>query len=601
MIKMLNQITETKSDPFLGARPNRREELFTGAITFAVSMIFLIIGLLLVQTTVFSTTNGLWKLIDARAWAEGNGRLVPANYTFTAVAAAIYMVSEFFGILPTRGLAIWNSINIALASGLLSVLFMRITHRRLVSILLGIVFALSGGGLTHSLGSEDIAGAIPAIVIIFILMSSGPISSFTKGHLFALSLSLAYVHLWEWRAALPIYLALFVVLLSEKPWRNVQKHLRIWVRIVLVWIFALAVTYVLVSLVFRLPGFDLGVFERYPFLQIIGDSLFLGNYPVFLYLLGFAAILWSGKGVGTIWGGFTEDKISFQVIGLIETLFGGRNIGALWPDYSLWLLFLAALVYVVAVYGAVISLRSGEWKQLGRMLVAYILGSALFNLYSQPQDPQMQVTALPATLVLVAFAIHKASARRGPGQLTVAPYLMVLSFLSLSLVVSVWNFQGNIWSFVSTSQADSTFAARADQALNSAKEKEYVFFGAGWEGEVTWIAFESNGLNHLAHTPYDPNKINIFSAVDFVLHEPEGNPRSWLCASRQVLNSQEKEFGLLNVSGARQDSLSGLRTIISENNLIAYQELWTRAYVVTESGIVMPDLKFLATQCGVEP
>lgn len=593
MIKIMNQITETKSDPFLGARPNRREELFTGAITFAVSMLFLIIGLLLVQTTVFSTTNGLWKLIDARAWAEGNGQLVPANFTFTAVAAAIYMVSEFFGILPTRGLAIWNSINIALASGLLSVLFMRITHRRLVSILLGIFFALSGGGLTHSLGSEDIAGAIPAIVIIFILMSSGPISSFTKGRLFALSLSLAYVHLWEWRAALPIYLALFVVLLSEKPWRNVQKHLRIWVRIVLVWIFALAVTYVLVSLVFRLPGFDLGVFERYPFLQIIGDSLFLGNYPVFLYLLGFVAILWSGKGLGTMWGGFTEDKILFQVIGLIETLFGGRNVGSLGVDYSLWLLIVVVVVYLAAVYGAVVSLRSDAWRQLGLMLVAYFLGSALFNLYSQPQDPQMQVTALPAAILLVAFVAKRSLSKESKGlKITWAGAVVVLSLISVN------SFQGGFGSFAATTPTDQNYANQADFLLESLDLDSDVVFANGWENEVTWIAFRGGGLVPLGWERGTGSEgVKVLLASDLIFADPHGEPTSWACKAREIIGQMRDGSTLWNVSGSRRDDMAGFIQIIDGGRLEEFQALWTSSFTVGSTGEVIANSRFLNDLC----
>ena len=592
---------KTEPDPFMLAKADRRDEFFTGAITFAVSMLFLGIGLLLVQTTVFSTTNGLWKLIDAREWAEGAGRLVPANFTFSAVAAAIYVVSEFFGILPTRGLALWNSINIAFASGLLSVLFLRITQRKLVSTLLGLFFALSGGGLTHSLGSEDIAGAIPAIVIIFILISKGPISSFTRKRLFALSMALAYVHLWEWRAALPIYLALFVLLLREKPWGDVKKHLRVWIRIVLVWVLALATTYILVSFVFGLPGFDLGVFERYPFLQIIGDSLFLGNYPLFLYLLGFASILWSGKGVGTVWGGFTEDKISFQVIGLIETLFGGRNIGSLWPDYSPWLLLLAGLIYIVAFYGAVIGLRRGKWRQLGLMLVAYFLGSALFNLYSQPQDPQMQVTALPSTLLLIAFSLARIPSSEIREFTKKARHHHLFGvFLFLSLIMSVWSFQGNFRSFIETSSSDAAAASLAEETLRRAQEGGHVLFGNGWEAEVTWLAFEANGFNYLAKTPYEAKLTNVFLAVDFVSEDLEGSPSSWLCASWSTLSSLKPDLALLNVSGERQDLLLGLRTIIPEDDVIAYQEIWRKAFSVGPQGIVTPNYEFLSDSCEAE-
>jgi hypothetical protein len=589
----MNRKTETKSNPFLGARPNRREELFTGAMTFAFSMLFLSIGLILVQTTVFSTTNGLWKLVDARAWAEGNGRLVPANFTFTAVAANIYMLSEFFGILPTRGLAIWNSINIALASGLLSVLFLRITQKRLVSILLGLFFALSGGGLTHSLGSEDIAGAIPPIVIIFILISRGPISSFTKGRLFALSLSLAYVHLWEWRAALPIYLALFVVLLSEKPWRNVQKHLRIWVRIILVWIFVLAVTYVLVSMVFRLPGFDLGVFARYPFLTIIADSLFLGNYPVFLYLLGFGAVLWSGKGVGTIWGGFTEDKISFQVIGLTETLIGGRNIGSLWPNYSLWLLLLVALVYLVASYGAVISLRSSEWRQLGLMLVSYFIGSALFNLYSQPQDPQMQVTALPSTLLLIAFVAAR-SLRKGFKGLIIA-WAGAVVILSL---ISVNSFQGGFGTLAATEWTDQNYANQADLLLQSLDLDRDVVFANGWEGEVTWIAFRGGGLVPLAWQRGTGSEgVKVLLASDLIFTDPQGEPTSWVCKAWEIIGQMRDGDVLWNVSGSRRSDMAGFLQIIDRGRLEQFQSLWSGSFTVRSSGEVIVDSEFLEGLC----
>jgi hypothetical protein len=592
----MEQIVATSPDSLVGKGPNRREEIFTALLTFALSMIFLIVGLLLVQTTVFSTTNGLWKLIDARAWVEGNGRLVPANFTFTAVAAAIYVVSELFGILPTRGLAIWNSMNIAFASGLLSVLFLRITRGKLVSIFLGLFFALSGGGLTHSLGSEDIAGALPAIVAIFILISRGPISGFTNRRLVALSLALAYVHLWEWRAALPIYLALFVLLLSEKPWRDAQKQLWVWSRIIFVWIFALAVTYVVVSLVFRLPGFDLGVFERYPFLQIIGDSFFLGNYPVFLFLLGFASIIWSGKGVGSIWGGFTEEKFSFEILGLIEVLLGGRNLGSLEISYPIWLLIAALWVYSFAIWGSYASIVRPQFRALGLYLVSYFLGSALFNLYSQPQDPQMQITALPATLGLVSLAYADILQR-----IQVKPKEFLSSSFGASVLtlccVSIFSFQGSLNALVSTTNTDLSYQEKAEATIDLSTAASMVFFGNGWENEVTWISFQNGRPNDLAIEAYKPDGPNGFFSIHFMTVDLEETPKYWTCSSWAALKAIPKTSSLLNVSGGRQDSLDGLQTIVGQDVIEEYAEMWGTAYVVGNSGVVEVNETYLKDLC----
>jgi hypothetical protein len=592
----MKQTTTNKTDAFLGSSPNRREEIFIGALTFGVSILFLFVGLLLVQTTVFSTTNGLWKLFDARDWAAGNGRLVPANFTFTAAAAAIYLVSEFFGILPSRGLAIWNSINISLASGLLSALLLRITKDKLVSIVIGLFFALSGGGLTHSLGSEDIAGAIPAIVVIFILISRGPISRFTNRRLFALSLALAYVHLWEWRAALPIYLALFVLLLTEKPWRDPQKHLRVWLQVICVWILALAATYVLVSLVFRLPGFDLGVFERYPFLQTIGDTLFFGNYPVFLYLLGFAAIIWSGKGVGSIWGGFTEEKLSFEILGLIEVLLGGRNLGSLAISYPLWILTAVVLVYGFAIWGSFVATKRLEFRTFGFFLISYFLGSALFNVYTQPQDPQMQITVLPATICLAAFGVAEVLNRRRSGVSRLKTFSVVGSTSAL-IGLSIVSFQGDFVSFFKTADTDLSHMKRAESVLDRVESESSILFGNGWEVEVTWISFINGGLNDLSEVEYSSRRVNSFFSIHFMEENLDKTPEVWICSSWEAYKSIPKTSALINVSGDRQDSLRGLETVLGGDVVEDYAKLWGRAYAVKSDGEIEVNETYMKALC----
>jgi hypothetical protein len=126
--------------------------------------------------------------------------------------------------------------------------------------------------------------------------------------------------------------------------------------------------------------------------------------------------LWTGKAVVSAWAGFSWDKVGYMSDGLAGYLLGAaitRFEGL--PGWDLWrYAALASLLGVLALNAP--ALWRGRNDPRTRALVAVFGGTfvagEVFNLYSQPQDPQMQLNVVAWLTVGWALLLAAVRAQR---------------------------------------------------------------------------------------------------------------------------------------------------------------------------------------------
>jgi Dolichyl-phosphate-mannose-protein mannosyltransferase len=126
--------------------------------------------------------------------------------------------------------------------------------------------------------------------------------------------------------------------------------------------------------------------------------------------IALATIIWPGKGLSTGWAGFSAAKIVFATAGIGQYLFGGRNLiafGQMLTRLSLSTLIFSWLFYIALGALLLRSIRSNQidprFKMLTLFLVLDFIFAEMMNLYSQPQDPQMELQ--PMLWVPVGFSL----------------------------------------------------------------------------------------------------------------------------------------------------------------------------------------------------
>lgn len=508
----------------------------------------------LIETSIFSTTNGIWKLSTAALWARGDGHIDYANVLYLSFAAVVTELSGYYGVSPAGLLISANIFFIAAASGLVALSIMRLKTSLALAVGWALAFGFSGSALTTSLGSEDIAGAVFGISLVFYLLTFiENRHTLTARFLVGFSLSLAFVHLWEWRAALPLYLGIAVAWLvrsRSRPWLQNLREL-------------IAVSGLLLVSLFAAVWAVVAIFR-------------LSHNPAWFWPIG---VIFPGKGLGTVWGGFALEKVELQFVGLSENVIGGRNLASFEADNWTLLTGLAAvLVYLFFVLGILWGLNSVGHKFTSLAGIGTWVGGVLFAIYTQPQDPQMQVTQSPQFFIWAAIGAHALSSKAGFDwrALGLGRLLLPVVFIAISLS----HFQGTppIWKQQNKPDAEFFEAARTLQQETFGGKA--ILYGSGWETQLAWISLANGGdnINHIGfHGPFDKEKVNGFFPVSFIAANPTGSPKDWVCASV----TEFKAVGPVPTVLVDQDqplSFTSFRTITSDANVDWYQQLWLKAY-----------------------
>ena len=429
------------------------------------------------------TTNGLWKSIDLRAWVA----LSPDRWTDGDNMLYYPVVGALVRVLPESAFgAFWQ--RMAFVNALFGAVVLALTYLIALRLFRSRATALFACGCQLAMG--------------FFLLLATINEDIMPGYAWfvaAVACAVAARRLTPW-----------VVVLTAQC-------------VALSWLFHSSL---------RLPGiaaFVLGIaaaHEQWP-RRLTSIALFcaaLVPLPVIsalAYGLPWHAGLWSWKGLGSGWGGFSINKIVLMWGGIAQSVAGGGNLTSVESVFAAPLRDWIALTNIVILALFALWMYEGwrrraepEWRTAATVLVAvFVLGEGM-NLYIQPQDPQMQIQ--PMTWFPFAGACAFAAA----GWLSRGVRVLRGGLVGLAALLFLINLEAH----AGTRHADSIAPANARALEALVRPERTMFLLQGFEGMATWLTvLWGAGARWPPATPAHPDGTQAFNVI--YLSEIIGYPR----------------------------------------------------------------------------
>jgi hypothetical protein len=373
------------------------------ALAFVLSLLFLagLIGWL--QNVHIITANGMFKSIQAEPWIADfrHARLDPSNYLYFPLYGLLAKLLDALGILQGvawKQFAYLNAFWASLAIVFVYAFVLRVTGSIAVAVLAALFHLGSGTFLLLGVINEDIMPAY-ALLLAAMLMAGLWFDRPTYMRVALVGALFTLGWLIEWRLMFPT-LPAFVAALAVSPGSLKRR---------------LAMIATLIAAILAVSG--------------LVELAWEGHNGA----IGLHDMLWTGKGVASGWAGLAWDKVwnMLSGVGNYFLLMGGFVDAASARRAALPLLvsvLLQAAIFVASV--VVLWPRRNEPRVVAIAVV--FLGTfgagEVFNFYSQPQDPQMQVNVM--SWLTVAWALLLAACAKGRGTLVLA---------ALSVAPLVWN------------------------------------------------------------------------------------------------------------------------------------------------------------------
>jgi hypothetical protein len=350
------------------------------ALVVALIVATAYIGLVVtIDDTNLGTTNGLWKSPDVFAWGHGANQPFDTGemlYTdaYGHLARLIPDALLQYGVPPPdvtfRKMAILNAIFGGVASGLVFLLAVRFTDSAWVATVVSLVHAGAGFVLLNSINSEDIIPAytflVGAVVCFFEFQHRGGFRLFVGS-----ALLMALATLFHWTVMVPGVAAFGAVYLYLLP------RGRLWFLQGAAWLFAFAASVQALILL------------AFPFRHI----------PVWY-------VLYPAKAQSSGWVGLFGEKLWYLLVGTGNYLSGANNLASYRMAFEnssiLHSMILSWTVLAIALATCVGVVIRRPANSVSPLLAVFAL--ALFAVgeagavYSQPQDPQMQIEPMFATI-----------------------------------------------------------------------------------------------------------------------------------------------------------------------------------------------------------
>ena len=423
-------------------------------LAFLLTLLFLtgLIGWL--QNVHILTANGMYKSIEAEPWIHdfAQARLDYANYLYFPLYGALCKLLDAIGILrgvAWKQLAYLNALWASLCIVFVYAFFYRLTGNIVVAVLATLFHLGTGFVLLLSVISEDI---MPAYTVLMGSMLLAGLWFDRPTHLRVVLVATVFTLAWliEWRLIFPTLAGLLLALaIADLPLRR---------RLALI-------ATLLVSIV-AVTGIVQQIWE--------GHNGALGLFD----------ILWTGKGVGTGWGGFVWAKVWMMLSGVGNYfLITGDYFDPASAMRGLFALSLSTLLqFAIFILGIVVLWPQRNDRRL-RAIAAIFFGTLaagqVMNFYSQPQDPQMQINAMPWLTVMWALIVATMAARQTRGQ---ARAWVMATLAILSLAPLAWNV-ASLSRWRGTDAASVAALADLEQHFPSDRT---VFLYWGFEPIATW-------------------------------------------------------------------------------------------------------------------
>ena len=327
------------------------------------------------------TGNGVFKSLELKPWVidPAHAPLYPSNYLFYPAYGALCRGLDLLGVFagdPRRQIAILNAVSCSLCLCAVYLMVRTLSGDRLVALLAALFHIASSFVMFLAIVNEDI---LPSYTLLFASMALASVwfARPTVARLVAVAALFSIAWLFEWRLMFPTLPAMLAAL---------------W------------------------------LCERRPTLRLAWIGLFLATMVATAAVVAAAwqghngavgpiDLIWTGKAVRSVWAGFSWPKVGYLWDGMVADLLGA-GVAAIpgIPGWDIWRYTATVwMLAIAAVAGPMLwRARDDTWaRALAAIFGITFAAGSVFNLYSQPQDPQMQINVMawltPAwALVLVA-------------------------------------------------------------------------------------------------------------------------------------------------------------------------------------------------------
>jgi hypothetical protein len=229
------------------------------------------------------------------------------------------------------------------------------------------------------------------------------------------------------------------------------------------------------------------------------------------------SLLWTGKGTAEGWAGFSAVKVELLWAGITQYLAGGANIAdpaALQPILRQMLATTLYLV-VVAVFSVLILWRdrgSPEVRVLAAIFGVTFVAGEVMNLYSQPQDPQMQINVMVWLTIGWALILGTAVHWR--------PIPVIAGGIALALAL----FAYNVSRLTPIQGADAVWRGALERIERHVDPTRTVFLFHGFEQEVSEMFYAWGGdwtyFEKLGPAPTSRPRFKLLALVNGPIHTP---------------------------------------------------------------------------------
>lgn len=383
------------------------------------------------------TGNGVFKSLELKPWVvdPANAPLYASNYLFYPAYGALCRLLDLLDVFagdPRRQLTILNAVSASLCVGVAYLLARAITGDRLIALLTGLFHLATSHVMFLAIVNEDI---MPSYTVMFAAMALGAVwlARPTAARVLAVSVLFSLGWLFEWRLMFPTLPAMLAALwFCEPRWTRRFGWMALFAA-------GMVATAALVALAWH------------------GHEGAVGTLD----------LIWTGKAVRSVWAGFTWAKIGYLWDGIVAYLLGtGITTFDGIPGWDIWrVLTTFWLLAIAGVAGRMLwrARDDGRPRALLAVFGVTFLAGEVFNLYSQPQDPQMQINVMgwvtPAW-ALVLLAAHRRWPARG---------LAAMAGLTVAL------FAYNVWSIAPLRGLDSKWRGAIERLEQQSDPARTVF------------------------------------------------------------------------------------------------------------------------------
>jgi hypothetical protein len=516
------------------------------AVLVAAAYISLVVW---IDDTNLGTTNGLWKAPVISAWSHGatapvdSGEILYADaygHLARLIPDSLLQYGTPAPDVTFRKMAILNAIFGGVASGLVFLLALRFTGSLFAAGVISLMHAGAGFVLLNSINSEDIIPAyvffLGATVCFFEFLHLGGV------RLFAMSaLLLALATLLHWTVMVPglaAFGAVFALLLLKRKgyfWAGAA-----WLFLFLVFLQAL----VLLAL---------------PRLHI----------PVWV-------VLYPGKAGAGEWVGLFGEKVWYLLIGTGNYFSGANNLSnykIAFENKSIFhsmLLSWAVLSAALASCLLTIIRRPGKSGRelLAAFAIALFVAGEAGAVYSQPQDPQMQIEPMFATIPGAILLVRRRTGATG--------LFWQRSIVSTLAMAAIANGAWNVHLMRAGTGQDSKALAAIEEMNRLFPKDRTVIVCHGFEGWMSWqyvLLWRDNSEGFLQQT--------VHLARPFTLNRGISGPAAAAMVAKQIDAAFAK--GLRVVAAPvwtmpREEAVGSFTTVTDEADARLYVSILKKEY-----------------------